>query len=564
MDDAATTLLADPTLAAEVDDLPFARETVILSKRAFIELKAQCHFYKAQHERALAREAELRQQLDQERAKVRDLNQRLYGRKSERSTRNESLNIEPLKTTTRRRGQQPGSRGHGRTRRPHLPVGEEVRDLAEQEKCCADCGLPYRDLGTTEDSEIVEIGVRPYIRRIRRKKYRGCGCGGKQRIVMAPPAPRVFPRNNLGVSVWVEILIDKYLSSQATHRRLADFSHLGCPLSQGTVTGGLRRFAPLFQPLVDALREKQLSERLFHADETGWRVFEEIDNKAGNRWYLWVTQSPSVVHYQIAPGRDAGVPLAHFSGLEPGQFPVYLVCDRYSAYKKLTKELAIIVLAFCWSHVRRDYLDAARSWPELKDWMLEWVEAIGQLYHLNRLRLAHWEEGKPLGQQSRVFQRHHRALRRGLAQMKARSEACLQQPDLHEVQRAVLISLNNHWPGLVRFAKHPQVPMDNNQAERSLRGPVTGRKRFYGSGRVWSAQLAALMFSVLQTVRLWGLNPRHWLTAYLTACANNGGLAPANLSDYLPWDLSEARKDLLSQPAPVMERVGTVPYEDTG
>ncbi len=563
MDDAAA-LSETRCLADQRDDRPFANEAVVLSKLEYIELKSNRNFYKKQLERALEREADLKRELENERAKVRDLNQRLYGRKSEQRRHSEALPKPPTAGPARPRGQQPGSQGHGRTPRPDLPVTEEIRDLAEHDQCCADCGLPLRDLGTTEDSQIVEIQVRPYIRKVRRKKYRGCNCQGEHRIITASPAPRVLPRNNLGVSVWVEILLDKYLSSQATHRRLNDFAHLGFPLSQGTVTGGLKRLAPLFEPLVDAMRDKQLTARLFHADETGWRVFEEIDGKAGHRWYLWVTQSPSVVYYQVAPGRDAGVPLDHFNELAGGQFRVYLVCDRYVAYKKLAKELPVIRLAFCWAHQRRDFLDAARSWPELKDWMFEWAEAISELYHLNKLRLTHWEEGKLLGQQPWDFQRHHRALRKSLSQMEARSEACLQQEDLHEAQRAVLTRLNNHWSGLVLFAKHPQVPMDNNQAERSLRNPVTGRKRYYGSGRVWSAELAALMFTVLQTVQLWGLNPRHWLSAYLTACANNSGRAPVELSDYLPWDMSEARRDALTRPAPVMEPFEAVLFGDTG
>ena len=148
--------------------------------------------------------------------------------------------------------------------------------------------------------------------------------------------------------------------------------------------------------------------------------------------------------------------------------------------------------------------------------------------------------------------------------MKARSEACLQQPDLDEVQRAVLTSLNNHWSGLVLFASHPQIPMDNNQAERSLRNAVTGRKRYYGSGRVWSAELAALMFTVLQTVLLWGINPRHWLSAYLTACADNGGQAPVDLADFLPWDMTEARRSELGCPAPMTGLDETRLFEDTG
>ena len=570
MDDSAF-LSVSPPLTEQCDDLPFAREAVVLSKLDYVELRSQCNFYKTQHERALVREAELKLQLAQEQAKVRDLNQRLYGRKSEQTRHSETRPTEPS-APARPRGQQPGSQGHGRTPRPHLPVKEEIHDLAEHEKYCVDCGLPYHDLGTTEDSEIVEIQVSPYVRKIRRKKYRGCGCQGKKSIITASPAPRVLNRNNLGVSVWVEILLDKYLQAQATHRWLLDFAHLGCPLSQGTVTGGLQRLAPLFEPVVDALRDKHLSERLFHADETGWRVFESIENKASYRWYLWVMQSPSVVYYQMAPGRDAGVPLDHFGGLEEGQFPVFLVCDRYSAYKKLARELPIIALAFCWAHVRRDFLEAARRWPDLNAWMFEWVETIGELYHRNNLRLPHWEEGTPLGRQSSAFQRHHRALRKHVSQMKARCEACLQQPDLDDVQRVVLTSLNNHWPGLVLFAKHPQIPMDNNRAERSLRNAVTGRKRYYGSGRVWSAQLAALLFTVLQTVLLWDINPRHWLSAYLTDCADNGGQAPVDLAEFLPWDMTEARRSELGCPAP-MTGLESLPrftgyetrlFEDTG
>jgi transposase len=148
--------------------------------------------------------------------------------------------------------------------------------------------------------------------------------------------------------------------------------------------------------------------------------------------------------------------------------------------------------------------------------------------------------------------------------MKARSAACVQQENLHEAQRAVLTSLNNHWSGLVLFAKHPQVPMDNNRAERSLRNAVTGRKRYYGSGRVWSAELAALMFTVLQTVQGWGLNPRHWLSAYLTACADHGGQAPAPLADFLPWDMTEARRQALSCPVPVTGLPEAPYFEDTG
>ena len=84
--------------------------------------------------------------------------------------------------------------------------------------------------------------------------------------------------------------------------------------------------------------------------------------------------------------------------------------------------------------------------------------------------------------------------------------------------------------------------MDNNTAERAERGPVVGRKNYYGSGAVWAGQLAALLFSLLQTLCLWKLNPRAWLTAYLTACAEAGGAAPADVARFLPWNLSAAER----------------------
>lgn len=81
----------------------------------------------------------------------------------------------------------------------------------------------------------------------------------------------------------------------------------------------------------------------------------------------------------------------------------------------------------------------------------------------------------------------------------------------------------------------------NNVAERSVRISVVGRKNFYGSGSAWSGQLAATMYSLLMTVKLWGINPRMWLSAYLQACADNGNQPPADLRPYLPWTMEATR-----------------------
>ena len=100
---------------------------------------------------------------------------------------------------------------------------------------------------------------------------------------------------------------------------------------------------------------------------------------------------------------------------------------------------------------------------------------------------------------------------------------------------------------------HPEVSMDNNPAEQAIRTPVTGRKNYYGSGSIWSAKLAARMFSTFQTIELWQLNSRHWLREYLEACANNGGKPPDDLDPFLPWQMSREHRRYLSKPPPIQQ-----------
>jgi len=415
----------------------------------------------------------------------------------------------------------------------------------------------------TEESTIIEIQVQAHMRRIQRQRYhKACQCPQVPGIVTASPAPRLIPKSPLGVSVWTMVLLDKYLYGRPTHRFCEELRHHGLPLAQGTLTDGLHKIAALFEPMVLALHERQMREKLFHGDETRWEVFEEVEGKTGHRWYLWVTRSASVVFYRMAPSRGADVPKAHFAKLQKDLVDVVLVCDRYSAYKCLAKGNEMIILAYCWAHVRRDFLTAARRWPELESWMWTWVNDIGELYRLNAARLDVWDDTLPLAHQTPAFIERHRELQTHLSQMYAHCEAHLQEPDLHCAKQKVLGSLHNHWDGLTVFVARPEVAMDNNTAERMLRTPVVGRKNYYGSGSVWSAQLAAMMFSVLQTVLLWDLNPHHWLSAFLQACADNGGKSPTDLSTFLPWKMTPERRAELARPVLVtLPPFGSNPQE---
>ena len=203
----------------------------------------------------------------------------------------------------------------------------------------------------------------------------------------------------------------------------------------------------------------------------------------------------------------------------------------------------MIVLAFCWAHVRRDFIRVGKGWPELKTWALEWLRRIRVLYRLNDRRLAaqtglRRRSGKPMA-----------ACARPWPQMKTQMETELARADLATPCRKVLESLREHWEGLTRFVDDPRIPMDNNASERRGRGPAVARKNFYGSGSLWSGQLAAAAFSIFATLSLWKLNPRKWLTWYFEHCAAAGGRVPADIQPFLPWNLSAEKKKNWGNPA---------------
>ncbi len=130
--------------------------------------------------------------------------------------------------------------------------------------------------------------------------------------------------------------------------------------------------------------------------------------------------------------------------------------------------------------------------------------------------------------------------------------AALDEIDAHRrIQGAsaakVLATLDREWDGLAAHRDFPDLPLDNNTAERAIRTPVAGRKNYNGSGARWSADLAGHVWTILSTARIAGRNPRAYLSAYLEACAANGGRPPAGqaLEALLPWNITTPgdRKD---------------------
>ena len=463
------------------------------------------------------------------------LSKALHGRRSEMRERPGS---------GRPRGQRPGLPGPGRTARPGLEERIEEHHPPAEARRCPSCGESYLAVGG-EESALFEIEVRAHRRVIRRPRWRrGCGCASSPTHVVAPPVPRLFPNTAYGTSVWARVLYERYACLRPVQRVGVWLGEQGLPVSAGTLADSVPRFLPLFEPLGAAILARQNAAALRHADETTWRVQALREDRRSARAWLWTSVGNGAVRFHIDASRSAEAAGELFGQLRPG---TVIVCDRYSAYKRLARLLeGTVTLAFCWAHLRRDFLQCAAAEVSLAPWTETWLERIAGIYRLNEARLDRYEPGR--GRQSTGFHAAQDQLGAALDGLFATAEQELAGLPEHAREGKALRSLVNHRKGLSVFADHPRVPLDNNLAERLLRGPAIGRRLSFGSDSGTGARFTALMYSVAGTLNLNRVDVLRWLEGWLSACADHGGRPPEDLAPWLPWSMDAPRRRELAAP----------------
>lgn len=446
----------------------------------------------------------------------------------------------------RRRGQQPGSSGHGRRDYRELETEEVVHDLDEADRVCPICGAAYEPFG--EESS-TQIDWRVRIVRVvhRRRRYRRrCRCA-RTGIVCAPAPSKAIAKGLLSTQFLARLLHEKYVLGRPLERICTTLVAEGLDISKGTLTGALRAVSDLLAPLDEAIRDRNAKAAHLHIDETSWRVFEDLEGKANHRWWLWVFVAPETVVFHIDPTRSAKVLEDHLgldisSGtLEVGR-SLLISADFYTAYQSIAGVDGVETL-WCFAHIRRYFVRAADAHKELRSWRDAWLERFAALYRAHHeLRAC-----KPDSPERQVAEERF-ALALGEIDVLRQKQAA--DEDLHPAARKVLATLDHEWEGLARHASYPDADLDNNVSERHLRGPVVGRKNYYGSGAIWAATLSARVWTITATATRAGLNPLTYLHAYLTACAEAGGRAPTgrSLGWFFPW--CATRADLVAWKGP--------------
>ena len=447
----------------------------------------------------------------------------------------------------RRRGQQPGSRGHGRRDYSHLETVEEVHDVDEAQRCCDECGAAYAGFG---EERCEQIDWRVRIVRIvhRRRSYRRtCACAVPG-VVTAPVPAKPIAKGRFTAGFLARLLVDKYVWGRPLSRSAAALASEGFDVAEGTLVGALKAASALLEPLDAAIRVRNAAAGHVHVDETSWKVFEDVEGKANQRWWLWVFAAADTTVFTIEPSRSTKVLRDHL-GIDAdatalaGDRRLLISSDFFTVYQSLDRVEGVDAL-WCWAHIRRYFIRAGDAYPkQLAAWRDAWVERIAALYRAHQMLAA-----CPPGSHTRAA-----AAADFAAALDAIDVArCDQAADagLHPAAVKVLATLDHEWDGLARHKDFPELALDNNTSERALRNPVVGRKNYYGSGAVWAARLAGRVWTVTATAQLAGCDPLAYLRAYLDACAAAGARPPTGqaLARFLPWMATEA--DLAAWRAP--------------
>ncbi|MBZ5617052.1 MAG: IS66 family transposase [Acidobacteriia bacterium] len=396
------------------------------------------------------------------------------------------------------RSTKPQGKGHGRQRLPKtLERRRVVFDLAENEKQCKHCERVLELIGEEVSERLEYIPASMQVIEEVCLKY-ACHKGCMIVTAQKPMAP--IEKGLPGPGLLAQVAVSKYGDHLPLNRQEGIFQRHGVTLSRKTMCDWMWRCAELVSPLYDSMKERVLSSKVVQTDDTPVKVLDPSipHTRTGRIWtYVGDCDHPYTVYdYTPTRGRDGpDVFMEKFHG--------YLQADAYTGYDELYKdrERRIVEVA-CWAHVRRKHFEAQSSDPMRSTVMLAYIRL---LYDVEREA----REMK-LGGEERKAWRQAKS-----APILDDIKAYLQREQLAVLPKspeggAMAYTLSN-WEALIRYCDDGDLEIDNNGAERSLRGIAVGRRNwtFFGSDN--GGQTAAILTSMTASCKRLAIDPFTYL-----------------------------------------------------
>ena len=389
--------------------------------------------------------------------------------------------------------------------------------------CCPDCGSAWQTLG--EDvSEMIERVPATFkvIRHVRPK----LACTRCDKVVQAPAPSRPLARGSAGPGLLAHVMVSKYLDHQPIYRQCRIHERSGVELAESTVGDWVGEVHHLLRPLISALRQYVLSAEKLHADDTPIAVLAPGTGKTKQaRLWTYVRDDrpagqslPPAVWFAYSANRQGIHPQTHlkdFSGI--------LQADAYAGYDAIYAT-GKVTEAGCWAHARRKFHDIHITSPTPITTHV--LAQIAALYHIeSSIR------GSPANERRRVRQELAHPILYELHEWLTSQREAISRKSI--TADAIGYAMN-HWKVLTRYLEDGRIEIDNNAAERALRGVALGRKNYLFLGSDAGGERAASLYSLLGSARLNEINPETYLRHVLTVIADH----PVNrVAELLPWNL---------------------------
>jgi transposase len=395
------------------------------------------------------------------------------------------------------------STAHGRRKLPkNLPRRRVVVDLPEAEKHCA-CGRDLARIGETVSEKVDFVPASYTVVETVVPRYTCPKC--HDGVISAEVPPQAVEKSLAAEGFIAQVVVSKYADHLPLHRQSRILARQGLDFPRSTLCDLVAAAATALKPIADELRREVLASGYVQTDDTSIVVLEP-DASGSIKGRVWTYLDPlggRVVFDATRTHERKGVEdfLAGYKG--------FLQADAYNGYDQLFRDGTVIEVA-CWAHARRRFVLALEGGEPRAAAILSLVQ---QLYQVER-------EAGSLSFDERRALRQARSVPI-LAQIdekrRALAETALPKSPLGDALRY----LDNQWTALQRFVEDGRLRPDNNGAESQLRAVAVGRKNWLFAGRMAGAHRAAVLYTLIQSCKLAGVEPFAYLKDILLRVASH-------------------------------------------
>ncbi len=392
--------------------------------------------------------------------------------------------IEYTRNTTQTIKEHPG--------RTKLPEHLERRDIIiEPAEVAEDC----KKIGEEITEELEYEPGKLFVNRYVRPKYVRMD---NKVIIIAPMIDRPLPKAIVGPGLLAQIIIDKYVDHLPLYRQMERFKRENINLPYSTISDWVKSGCVLIDPLYEALKKLILQSNYLHADESPIKVLDKDKKGSTHRGYYWVYHNSieGLVLFDYREGRGREGPIEVLK-----DFKGYLQTDGYAVYDYFKQEPGIAVM-HCMAHARRMFYEACDNDKAAAEYALQ---QIGLLYDIERKARKQQLEPEQILQLRR--QEAVPVLESLGTWMK---EAYLKALPKSTIGKALGYSIQR-WPELMVYTTDGKLNIDNNPVENSIRPVAIGRKNYLFAGSHDAARRSAMLYSLMGTCKLQGINPFIWL-----------------------------------------------------